>query len=92
MINYQDDKMTAKQYVNAALEGQISIWLEQQSGWLETDNDLMDDEALKEAFWLTWVNINELKDMTLRERKEVLRIYNQQIVRLLKVIDPDTRY
>tara|TARA_R110002110_G_scaffold211943_1_gene424858 strand:+ start:37 stop:300 length:264 start_codon:yes stop_codon:yes gene_type:complete len=86
MINYQDDKMTAKQYVNAALEGQISIWLEQQSGWLETDDDLMDDESLDQAFWLTWVNLHELKGMTLKERKEVIRIYNNQIDRLLKIV------
>ena len=86
MINYCDEKVTARQYARLALEGQIRNWQEQQSGWLETDDDLMDDEALKEAFWLTWVNINELKDMTLRERKEVIRIYNNQIDRLLKIV------
>ena len=86
MINYCDEKVTARQYARLALEGQIRNWQEQQSGWLETDDDLMDDEALKEAFWLTWGNINELKDMTLRERKEVIRIYNNQIDRLLKIV------
>ena len=86
MINYQNEKMTAKQYVNKALEGQVGIWQEQQSGWLKDDTDLMDDESLEQAFWLTWVNLHELKDMTLRERKEVLRIYNNQIDRLLKIV------
>jgi hypothetical protein len=69
-----------------ALEGQIRNWQEQQSGWLETDDDLMDDESLDQAFWLTWVNLNELKSMTLKERKEVIRIYNNQIDRLLKIV------
>jgi len=85
-------KLTAKQFVNISLESQLSIWLEQQAGWLEADEDLMNDEALEEAFYFTHVDLHDLKKMTLRERKEVLRIYNQQIVRLLKVVDPDTRY
>tara|TARA_R110000823_G_C15639921_1_gene469690 strand:- start:144 stop:407 length:264 start_codon:yes stop_codon:yes gene_type:complete len=86
MINYCDEKVTARQYARLALEGQIRNWQEQQSGWLETDDDLMDDESLDQAFWLTWVNLNELKSMTLKERKEVIRIYNNQIDRLLKIV------
>ena len=86
MINYCDEKVTARQYARLALDGQIRNWQEQQSGWLETDDDLMDDESLDQAFWLTWVNLNELKSMTLKERKEVIRIYNNQIDRLLKIV------
>ena len=90
--DYSDDKLTAKQYVNMALESMISIWLEQQSGLLETDDDLMNDENLENAFYFTWVDLHDLQKMTLRERKEVLRIYKSQIKRLLKVVDPDTSY
>jgi len=86
VINYCDEKVTARQYARLALEGQIRNWQEQQSGWLETDEDLMDDESLDQAFWLTWVNLHELKGMTLKERKEVVRIYNNQIDRLLKIV------
>ena len=42
--DYTDEKLTAKQYVNMALESMISIWREQQAGLLETDDDLMNDE------------------------------------------------
>ena len=84
--DYTDDKLTAKQYVNMALESMISIWLEQQAGWLETDDDLMKDENLENAFYYTWVDLHDLKKMTLRERKEVLRIYENQIRRLLKIV------
>ena len=84
--DYTDEKLTAKQYVNMALESMISIWLEQQAGWLETDDDLMKDENLENAFYFTWVDLHDLREMTLRERKEVLRIYNNQIERLLKIV------
>ena len=83
---YTDEKLTAKQYVNMALESMISIWREQQAGLLETDDDLMNDENLENAFYFTWVDLHDLREMTLRERKEVLRIYNNQIERLLKIV------
>tara|TARA_R100000655_G_scaffold56651_2_gene94788 strand:- start:1159 stop:1440 length:282 start_codon:yes stop_codon:yes gene_type:complete len=88
--DYTDEKLTAKQYVNMALESMISIWLEQKC--LVTDDDFMDDELLENSFYFTWVDLHDLKKMTLRERKEVVRIYDNQIRRLLKVVDPDTRY
>tara|TARA_R100000353_G_scaffold118180_1_gene84210 strand:- start:1361 stop:1627 length:267 start_codon:yes stop_codon:yes gene_type:complete len=81
-----EGKLTAKQYVNIALESMISIWLEQQSGLLETDDDLMNDENLDNAFFYTSVDLHDLKKMTLRERKEILRIYENQIRRLLKIV------
>ena len=36
--DYTDEKLTAKQYVNMALESMISIWREQQAGLLETES------------------------------------------------------
>ena len=84
--DYTDEKLTAKQYVNMALESMISIRREQQAGLLETDDDLMNDENLENAFYFTWVDLHDLREMTLRERKEVLRIYNNQIERLLKIV------
>jgi len=87
-----EGKLTAKQFVNISLESQISIWLEQKAGWLETDDDFMNDENLENSFYFTHIDLHDLKKMTLRERKEVVRIYDNQIRRLLKVVDPDTRY
>jgi len=87
-----EEKLTAKQFVNISLESMISIWLEQKAGWLETDDDYMNDENLENSFYFTHIDLHDLQNMTLRERKEVVRIYDNQIRRLLKVIDPDTGY
>ena len=81
-----EGKVTAKQFVNISLESQISIWLEQKAGWLETDADFMNDENLQNSFYFTHVDLHDLKKMTLRERKEVVRIYDNQIERLLKIV------
>ncbi len=83
---YEEGPLTAKQYVNISLESMISIWLEQQHGWLENDDDLMNRDNLEEAFYWTSVELEDLEKMTLRERKEVLRIYKNQIRRLLKIV------
>ena len=49
-------------------------------------DELVNDENLENAFYFTWVDLHDLREMTLRERKEVLRIYNNQIERLLKIV------
>ena len=48
--------------------------------------DWKDVPILENAFYFTWVDLHDLREMTLRERKEVLRIYNNQIERLLKIV------
>ena len=46
----------------------------------------MNDEHLEEAFYWTSIELEDLRKMTLRERKEVLRIYKTQIKRMLKIV------
>jgi hypothetical protein len=90
MIKCDDEKQTAKQYVNGRFESYISVILD-CVGALRTDEDIMNDELFADAFYFFHTDENDLVNMTLNERKHVMRQLSKQGGRLLKIVDPKYR-
>ena len=87
MINFNDERTTAKQYINGRFESYISMILDCVAA-LETDEDIMDDEKFYDAFYWFHTEASDLEAMTLNERKQVIRQLDKQGERLLKIVDP----
>ena len=85
MIKHNDQKQTAKKYVKGRFWECIVTLMDCS---FESDEELMNDEYFVDAFYWLTAEPSDLKKMTLRERKEVIRQLHIQGERLLKIVKP----
>jgi len=83
MIKHNDQKQTAKQYIKGRFWECIVTLMDCN---FESDEEIMNDENFVDAFYFLHTEPNDLRRMTLRERKEVIRQLHIQGERLAKIV------
>ncbi len=83
MIKHNDQKQTAKQYIKGRFWECIVTLMDCH---FDSDEELMNDENFVDAFYFLNTDPSDLRRMTLRERKEVIRQLHKQGERLAKIV------